>query len=117
MDLKCVLGYVDALVGEKEEAIRILSEVKSKESSEYVSPFCIAMLYSGLEDSENCLNYIEKSLENRSCELESLFNDSMFEEIRSDPRLEPMLNKVGLTLTQRGTLSRFEQRQPRIIAS
>ncbi len=100
-DLKCLLGYVNAVVGEKEEGLKILHEVEARAAREYVSPFYLAVLYSGLEQWDNCLASIEKSIEDKSVEMESLLNDSMFEKIRSDPRLESMLKKVGVSINQR----------------
>jgi len=98
-DLKCLLGYVYAVLGERDEALKILKEVKDRTLGEYVSPFYMAVLYSGLEDWDQCLAYVEKSIEDRSAEMESLLNDSMFEKIRLDPRLESMLSKLGISLS------------------
>lgn len=97
-DLKCLLGYVYAVVGEREEALKILQDVRNRSQKEFISPFYVAVLYSGLEDWEKCLDYIEKSLNDRSAEIESLLNDSMFAKIRSDPRLESLLNRVGVSI-------------------
>jgi len=96
-DLKCLLGFVYAVVGEREEAMKVLQDVQARASREFISPFYMAMLYLGLEDVDSCLSSIEKSIEDRSAEIESLVNDSMFEKLRSDPRLESMLNKIGVS--------------------
>jgi len=99
IEVKCLFGYVQAILGELDGALQILAEVKSKElaGKEYVSPFYLAVLYSGLGDSEECINYVRKSIEDKSAEIESLLHDSMFERIRRDPRLMEMLEKIGVS--------------------
>lgn len=101
IDLKCILGCVYAIVGERNEALKILDEVHARSAREFVSPFYLAMLYLGLEDWENCLSCIEKSIDDRSAEIETLVNDPMFEKIRDDPRLEAILNKIGVSVHRR----------------
>ncbi len=98
IEFKCVFGYIYAVLGEREEALKILETVLERAKKEYVSPFYLAILYSGLEDRDRCLEYIGKSITDKSCEMESLINDSMFEKIRPDPRLTEMLSKVGISL-------------------
>jgi len=97
-DVKLMLGYVYAVLGERGEALRILDEVQARSTKEYVSPFYMAVLYLGMDELDNCMRYIEKSIEDKSAEMETLLNDPVFEKIRSDPRLELMLNKVGVSL-------------------
>lgn len=97
-DAKLMLGYVYALVGEREEALNTLSEVKDRAVREYVSPFYLAVLYLGLGDMELCMEKIEKSIEDKSAEIETIMNDPVFERVRADPRLEGMLNKVGISM-------------------
>jgi adenylate cyclase len=98
LEFKCVFGYIYAVLGEREEALKILETVVERAKKEYVSPFYLAILYSGLGDHDRCLEYIEKSIDDKSCEIESLINDSMFERIRSDPRLVEILSKIGVSL-------------------
>ena len=97
-DVKCMLGYVYAVLGEREEAMKILDEVQERASHEYVSPFYVAVLYLGLEEFDNCMDYIQKSIEDKSAEMETILNDPMFEKIRSDSRLDLILGKVGVSV-------------------
>ncbi len=103
VEVKCLFGYVHAVLGRLDEALEILAEVKSLEHSkkEYVSPFYLAVLYAGLGDNEECINYVRKSIEDKSAEIESLIHDSMFERVRPDPRLREMLEKIGVSLVAR----------------
>jgi tetratricopeptide (TPR) repeat protein len=104
LEIKCIVGYVHAALGHLDDALRILKEIKLKEESghEYLPPFYLAILYAGLGDNEECLSNIEKAIEDRSAEIESLIHESMFERVRSDPRFLAMLAKVGLPLPSQG---------------
>jgi len=98
VEVKCLFGYVQAGLGNLDEALQILAEVKSLEESKkkYVSPFYLAALYAGLGDNEECLKYVKRSIEDKSAEIESLLHNSMFERIRSDPRLHALLEGIGV---------------------
>ena len=98
LELKCLLGYVYAVLGHLDESLSILGEVKSKieAGEEHVPPFYMAILYAGLGDNEQCLLFIDLAIKDRSAEIESLIHDSMFDRVRSDPRYLEMLKKLGL---------------------
>jgi len=96
--VECMLGYVYAVLGEREEAMKILREVQASAGREYVSPFYMAVLYLGLDELDNCMDYIQKSFDDKSVEMETILNDPVFEKVRADARLEPMLRKVGISM-------------------
>ncbi len=97
-DVKLMLGYVYAVLGERGEAQKILEEIQNRSTREYVSPFYMAVLYLGMEDWDRCMYFIEKSIEDKSAEMETLLNDPVFEKIESNPKLEVLLNKVGVSI-------------------
>ena len=100
IEIRCLLGYVCSRFGHSEEALNILEEVKLKEKNgQFVSPFYVAILYSGLGRKDESVTYIEKAIDDRSVEIESLLHDSMFEEIRSEPSVHELLQKVGVSIS------------------
>lgn len=94
--VKCIAGYISAVVGNYDEAQRILDEVLALSKKEYVSPFYLAILYAALGEKEKCFASIDRAVDDRSAEIESLIHDPMFDSIRSDPRFEQVLNKIGI---------------------
>jgi adenylate cyclase len=101
MEIRCLLGYVYARLSQEDESLKILEEVRQKEiSGQFVSPFYVAILYSGLGRLDESVAYLEKAIDDRSAEIESLLHDSMFEDARADPRVQELLRKIGVTLPQ-----------------
>jgi len=104
LELKCLLGYVYAMLGHIDEALKLLKEIKSDQESghDHVPPFYLAILYAGLGDNDQCLGHIEKAIDDRSAEIESLIHDSMFDRVRSDPRYVDVLSKSGIDRAKKG---------------
>jgi len=95
--VKCILGYAQAALGDRTEAMRILQEVERTSTQEYVSPWYLAIVHAALGDKDEFFKLAEKSIEDRSVEIESLANpDSLFESVKSDSRYGELLKKVGL---------------------
>ncbi len=82
--------------GERRKALEILSELESQSSQEYEQAFHIAQIYLGLGDHEQALAWLEKACDERSVWLIWLGVDPKFDPLRSDPRFEDLLRRVGL---------------------
>jgi hypothetical protein len=63
----------------------------------YVSPFDIAVIYSGLGDKERALEWLEKALDGRSLEMIFLKVDPRFDRLHPEPRFANLLRRMGLT--------------------
>jgi adenylate cyclase len=94
--VKCVAGYIDAVLGDLGKTKEILDEVLAISKGEYVSPFYVAVLQAALGYKDDCFASLGRAVEDRSAEVESLIHDSTFESVRSDPRFAELLGKVGL---------------------
>jgi TolB-like protein/DNA-binding winged helix-turn-helix (wHTH) protein/Tfp pilus assembly protein PilF len=94
-DLKngCTAGNLDGMVGDRDEAKRILAGEIQRSTREYVSPTCIALVHSGLGDTDGALVWLEKSYRERSPDLSSL-GEPMFDGLRSDPRFVDLVSRV-----------------------
>lgn len=82
--------------GERRKALEILSELERQSSQEYEPAFHIAQIYLGLGDHEQALAWLEKACDERSVWLIWLGVDPKFDPLRSDPRFEDLLRRVGL---------------------
>jgi tetratricopeptide (TPR) repeat protein len=89
-------AYVYAKAGERHKALEILSELQRLSSQEYEPAFHIAQIYLGLGDHEQALAWLEKACDERSVWLIWLGVDPKFDPLRSHPRFEDLLRRVGL---------------------
>jgi serine/threonine-protein kinase len=90
-----LLAQTYALSGKKDEAQKILDQVKS--SKEYVAPHDIAQLYAALGDKEEAFKWLEKAYEARDGQLGYFKVIPLMDSLRSDPRFQDLLRRVGLT--------------------
>ncbi len=90
------LGYVYAASGNRAKAEAIMAELNQMSARQFVSPFCIAVIYIGLGDKQRALDGLEKAYEVRSQWIQLLKVDKVFDPLRSEPRFIALLKKVGL---------------------
>jgi predicted Zn-dependent protease len=92
--LQVFLGEAFAKSGEREKAQTILEQLKT--SKDYVSPAELAVLYASLGDREQAFAFLEKAFVARDVQLQYLGVDPSFDPLRSDPRFQDLLQRVGL---------------------
>ena len=92
-----VLGHAYAVAGNRAEAEKILKELTDLSKDRYVSPYFIALIYVGLNDKDEAFDRLEKAFAERSAGMVFLKVEPMFDPIRSDPRFQDLLRRVGLT--------------------
>ena len=90
------LGHAYAVAGRKGEARQVLDQLLERSKQTYVSPYYIALIYSGLGERDQAFEWLEKAYEER----ESYFNlfkvEPVFDGLRSDPRYLSLSTRVGL---------------------
>ena len=87
---------VEALTGNRtaaEQAIRTLIDISA---NKYVPPCNIAMIYAGLNDTENALCWLEKGFEMRDVRLVFLLADPRWDTIRHEPRFQNLSRRLNL---------------------
>jgi DNA-binding winged helix-turn-helix (wHTH) protein/tetratricopeptide (TPR) repeat protein len=89
------LGHIYAVWGKRSKALKILDELKEKSKRSYVSPNDIAIIYVGLGEKEQALEWLEKAYEDRSYWLPRIKVDPRLDNLRSDPRFIELVRKVG----------------------
>jgi tetratricopeptide (TPR) repeat protein len=91
------LGYVYARLGEKEKASTMLEELKRRAArGEYVDPYPVSFIYAGLGDTEQALEYLQKSVKVRSSWIPWLKVEPKFDILRADPRFQSLLTRIGM---------------------
>jgi tetratricopeptide (TPR) repeat protein len=89
-------AYVLARSGERDQARRILEELKKPSQPKEMSASSVAIVYVGLGDNENAFAWLTKAYEARDFALTTLKVDPIWDPLRSDPRFAELVRKVGL---------------------
>jgi TolB-like protein/DNA-binding winged helix-turn-helix (wHTH) protein/Flp pilus assembly protein TadD len=91
---KSHLAYAYARSGRKKEALEILHGLTSPSGSGFSNAPEIALIYVGLDDSDQAMIWLERSFRER-------FNPSVlmrpcFDPLRADPRFQRLLSRIGI---------------------
>ncbi|HET9179803.1 MAG TPA: hypothetical protein VFQ24_15715 [Terriglobia bacterium] len=60
------LGYAYAVSGQRDKAERMIAELQSKSKQTFVSPFMLAMIYTGLGEKNRAFHWLDKAYVERS---------------------------------------------------
>jgi serine/threonine protein kinase/Tfp pilus assembly protein PilF len=90
------LGWVYAVAGRRDDALKIAREVEHLSSRTYVDYYQLATIYAGLGEREEAFRLLEKGYQERSVGMLYLRVDPFWENVRSDPRYVDLLHRIGL---------------------
>lgn len=90
------LGHAYAMAGRRNEARQILKRLKELSSRSYVSPYDTALIYVALGERDTALAWLEKSYDDHFWMMAFLKVDPRLDPLRSDPRFQDLLRRVGL---------------------
>jgi tetratricopeptide (TPR) repeat protein len=93
---KGYLGLWLARSGKRDEAMKLLSELKQEAARGYVQSYTFALIYIGVGDKEEALNYLEKHMLSRAETANSYAVAPELDELRSEPRFKEMLKRMSL---------------------
>ncbi len=85
------LAEAYAGAGRREDALRILEEVRG--SADHVN---VAYVYAALGEADAAFEWLEKAYERRQGELGWLQVAPVLDPLRSDPRFQDLLRRIGL---------------------
>jgi serine/threonine protein kinase/Tfp pilus assembly protein PilF len=94
--LVAALGWFYAISGSKKGAQEIISDLSKKAKTIYVPPFLFAKIHAALGQNDEAFQWLEKAYEERDCSLSWLLTDESVDCLRSDPRFDELLKKIGL---------------------
>ena len=90
------LAHAYALAGKRSEAQKLLNELLQQSTQRYVSPASIAIVYVALDDKDQAFAWLEKGNEIRDMNVVRLKVDPRYESLRSDPRFNDLVKRMGL---------------------
>jgi TolB-like protein/DNA-binding winged helix-turn-helix (wHTH) protein/Flp pilus assembly protein TadD len=88
------LAYAYAVSGKRNEAVKILNDIKGRPSEKFSNAPEIALVYVGLDDKHQAMTWLDKGYAER-------FNPGvlmrpLFDPLRSDAQFQDLLHRVGL---------------------
>jgi tetratricopeptide (TPR) repeat protein len=90
-----LLGHALAASGKRDEALRTLDQLKEMARQRYVPAHDFAIVYAGLGDNDQAVQWLERSYQDHS-EMTRLKVDPLLDNLRSDPRFADLVRRVGL---------------------
>ncbi|MHB8566719.1 MAG: adenylate/guanylate cyclase domain-containing protein [Nitrososphaerales archaeon] len=94
---KSYLAYAYGMVGRKDDARAIVSELELSSAKQYVSPFNLAIAYAGLKDKEATIKWLLKAYDQHTSTVSIIKIDPAFDFLRSDPRFIDLQRNIGLS--------------------
>jgi serine/threonine-protein kinase len=94
--MRAALGRAYAKSQKKHEANEMLNELNELAKRQYVSAYEVAKIYVALGNSEQAFQLLEKAYAEHSFHLTNLNVCPHFKSVRSDPRFQDLVQRVGL---------------------
>jgi tetratricopeptide (TPR) repeat protein len=91
-----LLGYVRANLKQEREARQVLEQLRATAQQQYVPALAFAVVHVGLDETDQAFAWLEKAYEERSNRLAYLAFEPTWDTLRSDPRFDDLLRRIGL---------------------
>ncbi len=95
--MDAALGLAYAVSGKKAETMKLAEAFRNAAKKRYIPPTYFGMLFAGLGDKDKAMMWLEKAYEERADGLTWLNVEPMLDEVRSDPRFQALIRKIGLS--------------------
>jgi TolB-like protein/Flp pilus assembly protein TadD len=90
------LAHAYALAGRRSDAEQVLQGLLERARQSYVSPFDIALIYTALGQKDTAFAWMTKAVAERSTWLVMSKWEPRLDPLRSDPRFQDLLRRIGL---------------------
>jgi len=89
------LARTYAVSGRTTEARKLLDQLMEQSKRRYVSPFYVAIVYAGLGENDQALDWIEKAYKDRSNAIVFAKVNPQLDTLRSTPRFQSLLHRLA----------------------
>jgi len=90
-----LVGQADAKLGQRDEAIKILSQLERLATKRYVANYSFALMHMALGEKAKAIDWFERAYRDRSGpEIVGIKVDPMLDPLHGDPRFEALVQKV-----------------------
>jgi tetratricopeptide (TPR) repeat protein len=90
------LAYAYAASGMRQEAVKLLNDLKNHSPQAFSNAPEIAMVYVGLDENDQAMAWLEKAYAERFSPW--VLMRPCFNPLRTDPRFQNLLQRIGLIL-------------------
>jgi hypothetical protein len=91
-----LLASAYAHVGRRNDALRLIDELKHRREKGYVPAAAFVIPYLALDEKDQVFEWLERAYKEQSTMLQFLKVYPGFDPVRGDPRFKDMLRRVGL---------------------
>lgn len=88
-------GYIHAVAGDTLKAERRIQEMLDRKTERYVPPYNLALVYSGLGQTDTALRWLNEALEDRDVHMVFLL-DHKWDGMRGNVQFQEIMGRVGL---------------------
>jgi len=89
------LAYAYAISGQTNQAQELFDELEARSQQQYVAPYLMALICIGFGDHDQAFAWFEKGCQERDLGLVWINVEPPTDSLRSDPRFELLLRRVG----------------------
>ncbi|HKW27341.1 MAG TPA: tetratricopeptide repeat protein, partial [Terriglobales bacterium] len=93
-EMRGLLGYAYAASGNRNEAEKMIDELRTLWPGQTHAALDLAVVFSGLRDKENALFWLERAQEAHVSDLIGISQDSHFAAVRGDPRFQTLVQRA-----------------------
>jgi serine/threonine protein kinase/tetratricopeptide (TPR) repeat protein len=94
--MRAALAHTYGMSGRAKDALQVLDDLTKLANHKYVAPHFLAGIHIGLGGNDRAIEYLEKSYQEHSHWLIYLHMDPSMDALRSNPRFQDLLRRVGL---------------------
>jgi TolB-like protein/Tfp pilus assembly protein PilF len=89
------IGYVLARSGRNDEAGSVIDRLKEMRGAGYIDPYLIAIIYAGMEKSDEALTWLEAACDERSGFAVAVQSEPKWDFVRGGARFRGVLQRLG----------------------
>ena len=89
-----LLGHIYGIIGRKDEATKILEQLKEKRQHDYFDAVALALVSLGLGDRDQALSWLEQGFQERSNWVTYIRIEPLLKPLHGDPRFEALAEKI-----------------------
>jgi len=93
---QAVLAYAYALSGRKGDAQEVVAGLKEQSRKRFVSPYAIALVYTGLGKKGEAFEWLQEAYKQRDSELPWIGVEPLLDPLRSDSRFQELVGRINL---------------------